>query len=376
MHAPSRPLSVAIAPLAEHHQIQRRWQALEQHSDRSFFLSWAWIGTWLTRRKTPPFLIAVQDEQGEDIALGLVCTYTQTRNKIIIARQLILHATGDQGEDVITIEYNNLLMRRGYEDKIWVKVLEALTQDQSLEWDELIIPGTTPALKDQLIPLMANQYLRTHASSARVDLNQLRRAGAISRADILTHFSKNTRNQIKRSVKLYERMGPLTLTRAQTPQEVNAFFDQTCTLHIEKWKNLDQPSGVASEPYRAFHEKMIMEAHAAGQIELLCAHAGDHQFGWLYNFVDRGKVLFYLSGFVAEPDNKLKPGLVTHLLAIENHLKHGNAIYDFMGGNDRYKKSLGTPGPDIMGLVLQRRRPLLMAEHLGRRLRERLKSKK
>jgi len=123
----------------------------------------------------------------------------------------------------------------------------------------------------------------------------------------------------------------------------------------------------------AFHRRLIADALPRGEVEMLRASAGGEGFGWLYNFVSRGRVLFYLSGFRAEDDNRLKPGLVSHALAVERHLHSGAQVYDFMGGTNRYKTSLGQAGPDITALALQRRVPVLMLEDVARAVKTRLK---
>ena len=70
--------------------------------------------------------------------------------------------------------------------------------------------------------------------------------------------------------------------------------------------------------------------------------------------VYRRQVYAYQSGFLFEADAKLKPGLVSHVLCIEDHLQNGMALYDFMAGDARYKSSLGQPGPDMRYVLVQR----------------------
>jgi CelD/BcsL family acetyltransferase involved in cellulose biosynthesis len=77
-------------------------------------------------------------------------------------------------------------------------------------------------------------------------------------------------------------------------------------------------------------------------------------------------VYSYQSGFNYEEDNRLKPGLVSHRVAIEHCLAAGDAVYDFLAGDDRYKRSLGTHGGRLFWLTLQERR---LSFSLERRLR-------
>ncbi len=62
----------------------------------------------------------------------------------------------------------------------------------------------------------------------------------------------------------------------------------------------------------------------------------------------------------------------SHYLAIEHNLQHGAARYDFLAGDYRYKKSLGTHASEMIWAVVQRERLRFQAEDAFRRLKRRL----
>jgi hypothetical protein len=82
----------------------------------------------------------------------------------------------------------------------------------------------------------------------------------------------------------------------------------------------------------------------------------------------------YLSGFAYEADNKVKPGLVSFYLYIEQKMKSGWKVLDFLAGDHRYKTSLGQPGPNMYWFRAQERRPQLMLEDALRRVKRRLQA--
>ncbi|NJO39066.1 MAG: GNAT family N-acetyltransferase [Rhizobiales bacterium] len=133
-----------------------------------------------------------------------------------------------------------------------------------------------------------------------------------------------------------------------------------------------RPGAFAYPFYVAFHRRLIRAAQPSGALELVRVSAAGEPIGYLYNFLDRGRVSYYLSGFRFEQDNRLKPGLVSHALCIQRHLERGMDVYDFMAGGQRYKLELGQPGPEIVSLAVQRPNWMLAAERPLRRLKQAL----
>ena len=317
------PLDAKLQNVTEFSTLEADWRDLEARADRTFFLSWTWIGTWLETFTTAPWVVSVRDSNGRVIGLGVFNETSETRKKVIRARQLRLHETGDPEQDVITIEYNTLLAERGMEQAVWFAALKALNGSDAPKWDELIIGGATDAEAELFSQLGLTVHRRAEASSAFVDLAGLREKGVEDADGYISTLGKSTRSQIRRSIKLYRKRGELNLDVAGSLDEARVFLAEMSRHHEAKWNAAGQRGATQKEGYIRFHTQMIERAYAPdcpNGVEFLRARAGDHSFGWLYNFVDRGSIFFYLSGFAFEEDNKLKPGLVTHALAIEHHL--------------------------------------------------------
>ena len=403
------PLDAKVAPLDGIARLEGLWRDLEQRADRSFFLSWPWIGTWIETFTTKPWVVEVYGPDNRIIGLGVFCEASETRKKIIRARQMRLHETGNPAEDVITIEYNTLLTEAGMEEAAWFGALKALQGPGIPRWDELIVSGGTGDQAALFDRLGLSVRRRAETTSAFVDLAKLRAEGITDADGYVGTLGKSTRSQIRRSMKLYRQRGDLALDVAGSLEEAHTFLAELGEWHEAKWQAQGVGGAISKDRYMAFHTAMMARCYGAhsgevdtgspsecatkkndrahsgevdtgspsecatsknadGEVEFLRARAGDHAFGWLYNFIDRGKVLFYLSGFAFEEDNKLKPGLVTHALAIERHLERGMDAYDFMGGTNRYKTNLGQPGPDVVAYALQRKTPMMMLEGAARKL--------
>ncbi|HEY6178199.1 MAG TPA: GNAT family N-acetyltransferase, partial [Kofleriaceae bacterium] len=125
-----------------------------------------------------------------------------------------------------------------------------------------------------------------------------------------------------------------------------------------------------------FHQRLIEQRFASGEIQLVRIRAGDATIGCLYNFVWLGEVAFYQSGLAYETDSKLKPGLVCHALAIDHAARAGHRCYDFLGGDSRYKQSLATDARELVWLRLQKPRLRFALEDAARTLRDRVRARR
>jgi len=90
--------------------------------------------------------------------------------------------------------------------------------------------------------------------------------------------------------------------------------------------------------------------------------------------VHAARVYSYQSGFRYENDPAVKPGLVSHYLAIERHLTAGAAIYDFMAGATRHKQSLGTDRTMMLWATARRDRLRFRIEDALRALKHRVEA--
>jgi CelD/BcsL family acetyltransferase involved in cellulose biosynthesis len=178
------------------------------------------------------------------------------------------------------------------------------------------------------------------ATSYMVDLDQARAA----QGGYLSMLSANTRSQIRRSVAAYQALGPLSVTQAGTVDEAKAFLCRLKVLHELTWSGRGVLSGFANDPTaQRFHDGIVEQGLAAGEVQILRLNAGDTELGYLYNLVHRGRVIFYQSGFnYGLLDKHDRPGVVCHWLAIEHNLGAGHQLYDFAAGDYRYKQSLST----------------------------------
>src|SRR3954447_13385896 len=105
-------IHVSIVPLSRFGDLERAWRDLEARADAEFFLSWHWIGPWLTTVRSPP-LALVAYRAGRVEGLALLGYYPVRRHRgLLRVPTLYLNQSGLPEQDVTTIEYNDILTDR------------------------------------------------------------------------------------------------------------------------------------------------------------------------------------------------------------------------------------------------------------------------
>jgi CelD/BcsL family acetyltransferase involved in cellulose biosynthesis len=218
--------------------------------------------------------------------------------------------------------------------------------------DQIRVPGVSArhALwRGLTVPV---RQVREHTERAyRVDLAPLR---AMGRA-YLDSLGPQTRSTVRRSLRLYEGLGPVELTAAGTVEQGLAFLARLKHFHQAAWQARGRPGAFANPWFEDFHQRLVRSGLPTGQVQLLRLTAGSKEVGYLYNFVHGGQVLAYQSGFhFGLTEHNHHPGLVTHAQAVQRALDDGLDGYDFLAGEARHKQQLAHQTYPMTTFTLQR----------------------
>lgn len=360
---------ITLAALTDRVALERDWRALEARlgGAPSFFLSWPWIGCWLDHLPAggrPHVLTARDGEGGAVTALAVLVERTRRRLGLAPRRQWWLHESGDAVLDRVCVEYNGVLATTAGGTVAALDWLAGRTD----ACDELILGGVDADLAAAITALAPGRRLArvlNRAPCPWLDLAAARRSGSEPPA----LFGSSTRAALRRCLRLYGGEGAVGLRVAATVDEALETLTILKELHQRDWTGRGLPGAFADPLFERFHRDLIGRAFPLGAIELCRITAGDRVIGALYNFVWRGRVLAYQSGFDRSPgDNRLKPGLLSHSLAIGHALGAGRERYDFMAGEGRHKRDLSTGADDtLVWLALDADTPLNRLEHRLRR---------
>ena len=355
----------ALPPLSE---LEREWRKLEAAGNPSFFTSWHWIGTLLSAlppASRPKLLRG--SAGGETVALALLgANQTRRRRGLVRSRCLYLNETGDPRFDALTIEHNGILAAAEWELVVWDELIGWFASLRG-EADELHVGGSQRRLPEAALGKWGLGCHETPLPSYSIDLRRLEN----SDGELYPVLSANARQQLRRALRHFERLGALRLAEATTATEALAFFNAMKELHCESWERRGTAHSFSSGFFESFHRLLIGRSFAEGGTQLLKACAGDRVLGYLYNFRLGNRVYAYQSGF-DDADRRERPGIVTHFLAIRHAFRSGAGVYDFMAGRNRLKESFATRCEPMLWQVVQQPRITFRLEHFARQFKQAL----
>ena len=344
-------------------RIKEIWESLEESANTSYFLSWGWIENWITSlpdHVKPELFVFLERNKpclaffiGKETLAWAHGDFHGQRH-LFKSRGWFLNATGIPDFDRISMEYNAFLCKQDESFRL-IDIINRLPDS----WDELYLPGLnmrsfpgTEAM-DSIPPYKTIIKDDVIVLSPFVDLEKVRERSG----DYLSLLSANTRAQINRSYRLYEKIAPVQIEVAQDIRNAMDIYSKLVDLHEDTWTNRSQQGAFASDYLYQFHKQLIQNRFKYGEIQLLRIKYENNLIGCLYNFIYKNKVYFYQSGINYNLDKRLKPGLIAHVEAIRHNATEGHKIYDFLAGSSRYKMSLATHHNRMIWIRLQK--PLL-----------------
>jgi CelD/BcsL family acetyltransferase involved in cellulose biosynthesis len=340
-------LSVELLSARELPGVARIWKDLdERFGQGSLSSSWDWTDTWLRRYgDVVPHRIAIAERAGAVCGIALVTRSSIRRGPVRINR-LHLGTAGEPVGEGVHVEYNRLLGDPEHTGAFATALLHTLRGIR--RWDELCLNGF--AIEDAA-PLVAAEagFAASRVPSPVLDLRPARS----DQGDVLALLPSGARSRLRRTMRHF---GQIDTEWAETPAHALEILGELIDLHQRRWSAAGLPGAFSSARFTAFHRELAERLVGRGTAVLFRARAGSETLGCLYGFIERGRLLFYQSGFASFTDNRLKPGLAVHTLCMEQCLRRGLDEYDFLAGDARYKRELSTGERTLVWAVLRRGR--------------------
>jgi CelD/BcsL family acetyltransferase involved in cellulose biosynthesis len=324
------------------------WRGLEARAGSvALSCSWDWTATWLRHYgDVVPHRFAVGRRAGEVCGIALVTESTSGGRAPLRPRRVHIGTAGEPPGEGIYVECNRLLAAPGADVGFAAALMRALVAERA--WDELALDGFDADQADALIGAEPRFHVRREPSPI-VDLRLARGS-----EDALELLRKSVRQRVRRALR---GLGDVSTEWAQGEEAALQVLDELVELHQRRWQAAGQPGAFAAARVRDFHRDLVRTLLPRESAMLFRASCDAGTIGCLYGFLDRGRLLFYQSGFGEFEDPRLKPGLVSHALCLQACLDRGIDEYDFLAGDSRYKRELANGERTLVWAVAARPTP-------------------
>lgn len=303
----------------------------DEQTPDNFFLSYEWMSNWLNCAQNKPELITFS-HNNTVIGFAFIGSVKTKLGKVFYLNQ-----TGDADDDQIWIEFNDVICKQNHQ-ACRQALLEYLGKKRNCF--QFIAINTIDDL------WKTNKWLNWSTDSTKgfsVNLQQ-------ETCD--AHFSKNTKSQISRSRNFIEKEYGQIEMRWLDTSHIEIALDEMATSHVNQWGAHEYGSGFNNSKFVDFH-RLILQQGIGTFSHVAKFMAGEITLGHLYYFTRGKKVYFYLSAInYVNKNNKFKPGLVMHKLALAHFQTLGFTEYDFLAGQARYKTSLSNQEYTLFSMKL------------------------
>lgn len=339
-------VELTLLPASGRAEAEAIWRDLEARAEPGLSTSWDWTSTWLDHfGEVVSHRFALGYAGGRACGAALLAEGVGQRRGPFALRTIHLGTAGLAPPHSVYVEYNRLLAEPGHRAAFAGELLRHLRGEPG--WDELVLDGFAAA--DAALLTSAEPRFEVDEQVAPyADLEEL----AGPDRDVVAGLSKNTRQQVRRTLRGLEGMRG---ERAASVDEALDVFAELVELHQAKWTAAGEPGAFADPGVVSFHRALIRRVGPERAI-LYRSRSGQGTVGCLYSFAENGRALFYQGGFAPFEDSKIKPGLATHALCMQDCLDRGLRDYDFLAGESRYKSQLSNREASLVWAVLRRRR--------------------
>lgn len=345
-------------------ELQAEWTALEATVDCPPFASWHWVSTWL--RELPatvqPLLFRASGPDGV-VALALLVAAPEAGPARLFGRHSWhIQETGDAELDEVTVEYGGLLARpleRVAAFAALFRLLEQLPPD----WRRLRI--TTSGQGADIAAALPPGWQATSVRARpcyTVDLDAVRSAAG-GYAEVL---GRKARGALRQTLRAYGGLGPLRAETARDAGTALEWFDAFEQLHTRHWQQRGAGGCFARPFFGRFHRALIARTARHGFARIVRVKAGDVLVGYLYNLGWQGRVYYYNAGMnYGALDHHDRPGIASLYAAVEQAAGEGARVFDFLAGDQEYKRRLSTDAATLHSIDVRRAGMRATAERIG-----------
>ena len=312
-------------------------ELLKKSCSNTIFLTWEWQYAWaecFLNENKRLFAITVYSKNE---LVGIAPWYIHdVKNCGFPLKQINFLGTPEAGSD-----YLDVIIKKGKEKEVTKQLYDFLLNNEISHWDYLMlrdIPSDSLFLVYFLEKILADgKYAETTFGSycPRVKLPK-------TKDNFLISLSPNRRQQYKRHLRILKKEDDIRLISNPSPgpDDINSFF----VFYTEK-------TGYSSQHVKSMVEKLINNSKEKEIVQIDTLFAGEKKIAALLHLRHEFTMSMYLMAINKTHKPKISIGNILVGMCLEDSIRQGFSIYDFLKGTENYKFHWANSGRTSLNLI-------------------------
>lgn len=160
--------------------------------------------------------------------------------------------------------------------------------------------------------------------------------GIASWDDYLNSKNKHFRDNLKRTIKAFEKNGDYALTAYVKPEEIGTAWEKLITVSRNTWKFKQGTAIASASSYNTFFRTFAEMAARNGWLKILLLEHKGTPIAFTLELPYKKTLFFNKTGF-DERHSRLSPGTYILSKSIQHAIENGYREFDLLGKNEEYK---------------------------------------
>lgn len=334
---------------SELQSLRSEWKSLFRRAEcTNVFLTFEWLSQWWLHfgQGSRLFLVTVRESEGRLIAVAPL--YISTRRKTLSLRRL-----GLLGDLFVGSDHLDVLVERGYEPRA-IESLANFILGRRNDWDFIELSGCSP---DSLVltqfqnTIGAKKMATYQTDSSLCPYLQLPRTSEEYWSSLRPRHRKNLRYYNR----LLQREGEVTFVTVEDSKEMESSLDELLRLHQLRSERRGRHSTFADLRVAPFHQAALKSLAQDGKVRIFFLELSGKRVAALYGF-STGKKFFYYQSGTDPAYGRFSVGNLLLNSVIEWAIQTGHSEFDFLRGDESYKRLWATEARQLHDLSLFDRR--------------------
>lgn len=309
--------------------LKEDWNLLYSKCASHPFVSFTWISGWAEWLKDEYsfFIVLVRDEENNLVGIAPLGIFIKKRCGLSIRTLTFFTDRPSDYQDFLVLDGQPLIISI---------IIEAIYEYRAL-WDVVEL-ANFPFDSPNLDSIQNNKILkfreRMCAYCPRVEFSH-------KDLDFDAIIAKKTRQDVVYQIRRLEKTSPLELHKVSTEAEIADYLNSFCQLHQKRWNDTSTKSLFNDELFKRFFIEMGTNMFINGKASCSYLTYQGKMVAGHYGFRSKNSFFYYYPAY--DPDYARNSiGKVFLYLLVKSEADADLRVFDFLRGNEEYKKNWGT----------------------------------